>query len=208
MAADGAYGLGFADYEMTPGEHICALYETAHEQMELAVPYARVGLQHRQRVVFLGRERVASALLEGLAAKRVPVQQHVMQGDVLCICREAAFRPHGTVEPAAILGLAREVIRDSLASGWSLVRFVGDYAWLLGSSAQIDRWLSYEARADHQVTGWPSLALRLYDQTRLPDAFRLRLLHTHTVVAVGGELRMNHVLLPPDHFLTTTRRLD
>ena len=206
--ADSAYSLGFANYDMTPGEHICAFYETPQEQMEVAVPYARVGLRHRQRVVFLGRERVALALQGSLAAEGLAVHQLVMHGDLLCVCREAAFRPRGVVDPAAIIGLAKQIMRDSLAGGWPLVRFIGDYGWLLDNEAQISRWLSYEARADRQVAGWPSLALRLYDRTRLPDAFRLRLLHTHTVVAEGSDLRTNHLVLPPDTFQTTTRRLD
>jgi len=198
--------LGFADYQLAAGQHICAIYENHVEQAAVSVPYVKTGLALRQRVIYLGDERAADELQRLLALEQVPVQQHITQGDLLFLCRDAPYRRHGRLQPGLLLEVGKELVRSSLAEGWPLVRLLGEHTWLLRTPQDITRWLAYESRLDYELPGMPAIIVCHYDRTRLPAEFIDRIIATHPVAVLRGILHANPFYHPPQQFLTSLRR--
>jgi len=205
---DGPLGVGFADYEMRPGDHLPAFSDTDLQRRSVVVPFAATGLRHRQRVAWLGSEQSALAFQEDLQQAGVNVLEHLMRGSLIMLCRVAELRREGMLDPLRVVAAGRKLIRASVREGWPLVRLVLDMGSLLQSGEDIKRWLSYEALARQDVPGTPTLVLVHHDRRHLPEDFTSRSVACHPVSVLSGELHPNPWWRPPRDFLSVVGRPD
>ena len=189
----------FADLQ--PGDHLCALYETAAELRALVRLWLRLGLERHQKVIYLADLAAVEAAWGDLRADGVDVDACLASGQLVWRATGDVYLHDDRFDPDQMLAWIRAQIEQALAEGYAALRLAGDMTWACGDRPGTDRLLEYEARVRQSFAGAACLALCLYDRRRFGAQRLLQVLVAHPRVALGTEIFSNPDSLSPEALL-------
>ena len=182
----------------TQGDHICALYETAEEQLAVAAHYLADGLRRRERCDYVGPSPAGlTRFRAALAAEGIDADAAVKKGALIMATTDSAHLDGGRFESERMLRMLNDAVEAALNAGFVGLRTCGDMSWLLGEPEGAEQVVEYEALLNEFFRGVRALGMCQYDRARLPPHLVDHALATHGSVTVGRHHTHNPFYEPP-----------
>jgi hypothetical protein len=77
------------------GEHICLIYENAHEQLSAVVPFLKAGVARGEHCVYVADDRTIEELPAALNAADIDVAGEQAHGSLLFVTLDQYLPPGG-----------------------------------------------------------------------------------------------------------------
>jgi len=169
------------------GDHICALYESEHEQLSTAAAYVADGLAHAERCYYVGQSPQAlPRFRESLAREGIDVADAVKGGALILATHQEAHLAEGRFDCERMLRLLNDAVEAALNDGFIGLRTCGDMSWLLDRPAGSEQVVEYEMLLNQFFHGVRAMGMCQYDARRLPPDLVDQALCAHSSVAVDG----------------------
>ncbi|HEY2155153.1 MAG TPA: MEDS domain-containing protein, partial [Isosphaeraceae bacterium] len=173
------------------GDHICLIYENPAEQMSVAVPFIKDGLDRGERCLYVTDDGTIEEVVRALEAAGVAVAQERQRGALRFVAGHDAYLPAGGFVPRTMVELLRRAEAEALADGFSGLRLTGEPTWPPGPEPGRDLLVEYEALLDHLPTYSKSVILCQYHHSRFCVPCIHDVLRTHPVAILGGQVCPN-----------------
>ncbi len=182
-------------------EHLCLIYETQEEQLAAALPFLRVGLERRERCVYLADENQTATVLEALRKAGTDVDRYVRSRALIMARKQETYLAHGRFDPDWMIRFL-SALRDEEGDGkFSGLRILGEMTWVLEEDTAPDILVEYEAKLSRFVRDHDVRVLCQYNRNRFSAELILGVIRTHPVVVYGGIICKNPYYVPPEDFL-------
>ena len=182
-----------------PSDHVCTLYDRREEEVAIAVPYLRTGLERGELCVCVVDDGGAS-ILGALASEGVDVDAATREGRLAILEKPLSQG----LRPQHMLGWIDQHAGEARGSGFAGFRIVGEMSWALGDPASLTALAEFEARLNlNQVwSRHACVGLCQFDRQRFsPEALR-EMLMVHPLVIVGDRVCRNPYHVPPELYLS------
>jgi|GEM_PF-3181619 len=185
-----------------PGDHLCHLFSTQEQRVEVAYTFLRDGLERGERTVYVSDGVKGEEDLRSLFAGRgLDTRKYAESGQLLLYEPGNIFLAGESFSPSVSLASWREEARRASSDGWPALRVLADMSWALRKPPGWGLLAEYEAEINRLPGAESCLFLCQYDRRRFDPQFLLDLLRTHPRVLVDSELYDNIYYLPPGEFL-------
>ncbi|MGQ0793286.1 MAG: MEDS domain-containing protein [Deltaproteobacteria bacterium] len=169
------------------GDHICLIYDRDPlEQMPALIPFIKQGLKQGERFFYIADDLSPAQLHLVLKMNGIDPDAETRRG-ALEIWTKHEWIALGAVGDAQRAARLKRLIDDSLAAGFSGVRFAVEMTWTLGSddidAEKLERW---EAEINSIFTpDVPAKIVCQYNRRKLPSSFVNQAFRTHPLAVVG-----------------------
>jgi PAS domain-containing protein len=187
-------GLGFHD-------HLCLIYETPEEQFAAVVPFVRVGLERRERCVYVADENTSGEVLERMEKGGVDIKAALAKGALSVISKKEAYLKQGYFDPDWMIGFLKEAADSAKADGYTGLRVTGEMTWMLGGDPGSERLIEYESKLNYFFPENDVLAICQYNIGRFSPEIIMDVIRTHPLVIYRGQVCKNFYYTSPEEML-------
>jgi signal transduction histidine kinase len=187
---------------LSPTTHLCVPYRGREEQFALAAPFIRIGLERRERCVYVEGDVPASALLSALESLGFEAGPAVQSGALTTIPYPGPYVDDGRFDPDRMIRWFAESDDAARAAGYSAFRYIGEMTWALGPYPGVERLAEYEAKLNPFLRERPIAVLCHYDRDRFGGDVIREMLAVHPVVVARGDVCRNAHYVPPEEYLS------
>jgi PAS domain S-box-containing protein len=173
------------------GDHICLIYENPAEQLAVAVPFIRDGLDRGERCLYIADDCIIDEVVQALVAAGVDVAQKRERGALRFVTSQDTYFRTGEFDPQTMLNLIRQAETEALRDGFSGLRLTGEPTWSFGPEPGCDRLIEYEALLNHCPRFSKSVVLCQYNHSRFGVPCIHDVLRTHPVAILGDQVCPN-----------------
>jgi len=148
------------------GAHICLMYSSREELLEILVPYFREGLHANEYCIWITSQAMTPEEAAGALRAAVPdLDDHLARGQIEIFDYREWYMPDGCFDGARVSRAWLEKLDGALARGFEGMRLSGDTYWL--DDDDWEPFLQYEARLDPVIIELPMLAICSYALEKL-----------------------------------------
>jgi PAS domain S-box-containing protein len=187
------------------GEHLCSIYETQAEDFAVSVPFLRIGLERRERCLYIADEGGDDDARAAMAAGGIEVERHIRGRMLIIATRKDTSFPPRLFDPDSTFEVWREMAIAALRDGFSGVRVVGDAARLPAGIRGLEREMAYESGLTDALVESRCTALCRYDRRLFSAEVILEAIRAHPIVAYHSTVGRNMYHVPPEEFLETSQ---
>lgn len=166
-------------------DHACLLYASDAERWDVAAAYVDAGLRAGERVVVVGGEEPAAAVVRALATAGAGRVRDADPAQLLAPDASDVFRP-GRFDPAALTAGWEALAHDALAAGFRGLRVVADMDWARRAAVAREELFAYERSAAALFARLPVSAICLYDERTWGRDGLLAAASAHPAALCGG----------------------
>ncbi|MBN2100146.1 MAG: PAS domain S-box protein [Dehalococcoidia bacterium] len=178
--------IGIFD-EIRWGSHLCHLYQSNDELIDLAVPYFRKGLERNALCLWLSSEPLAQQVINALIDGIPHFDQCRKKGQFQTLPHTEWYLKDGRVNTSVALQHASNALTQAKVLGLEGVWVAGDLSWLDKGDWQI--LAAYEEAACNLISAAPVVGLCAYPIHTLDAVEGLDLFRVHQSVLVRREGR-------------------
>lgn len=182
-------------------DHLCSIYETEDEQYAVAIPFIRIGLERREKCVYIADDHHVSGLHGRLRQAGVDVEAALRSGALVVLTKKDAYLRNGRFDPEWMFTFWREAAAEAKAQGFGSLRGTGETEWVLRGAPGMERWMEYESRLTRAMAETDCFALCQYNSRLFPPQVILDVIRTHPIVIYRGTLCRNFYYVPAEEFL-------
>ncbi len=182
-------------------QHICPIYETQEEQLEVAVAFLQIGLERREQCLYIVDENTAEALVAAMRANGIDVDRAQQTGALRSADKQEVHLRDGRFDSDRIIDYLAEVTQMAKEAGFTGFRWIAEMTWQLGGAPGTERLLEYEARLNDFLRDHDACALCQYNRRRFPPEIILGVIRTHPVLIYRGKISHNPYYIPPEDYL-------
>src|SRR6056297_354270 len=117
--------------KLNVGDHLCCIYQTDKEHRQLVTEYVRLGLEEKQKNLFIIDTDTAQSVIESLDSIGIDARAHQNSGRLSFLSRQERFTRGGQFVPEAMIELISSETRKALEEGFSALRITNEMAWIL-----------------------------------------------------------------------------
>jgi len=187
----GFWYLKEIESRLKPGDHLCHLYETKQEQLQMALPFLAMGLAKGERCSCAAHENTPAEVEAGLSALGVDVDRCLLTGQLGVFTAGELYMSTGSFDPYEVLRSSVSTVNKAVEAGYPGMRIVADVTWILADLAKLDSFMVLEALWDNAVRDLPFRGICQYNARRFPGNTIMKTLRTHPRVLVGRQLYEN-----------------
>ncbi len=188
--------FGYGEFRFSWGDHICAIFDSHAQQMEVMVPFIAAGLQTGQRCVWVAPEESGNALREALVGIRADPATLEASGQLLIISEVEFYLRGGVFEADRTMELLRRLLDDSRREGYSTMRVASDVSWLCHTDLDPELWERFEARLTREIAKLPVTMVCQYARRQISGPLLVTALRTHPTVIMGDRIHENPYYVP------------
>src|SRR3712207_2163635 len=90
-------------HEIGPGDHVCLVYEDATEQVATLVPYVKLGLERRERCLYVADDEAIGEVTRYLQNAGVDVGEETARGALHLLTKREAYLRFGYFNPDEVV---------------------------------------------------------------------------------------------------------
>jgi signal transduction histidine kinase len=178
-------------------DHACLIYEGTGDQLPVAVPFIKQGLDRGECCVYVVDDVAPAQLIAALEAAGVDVAAEQARGAFVQLVG-AEFGP-GQQRVDAWLNTLGETVTHAQAAGFSGLRIAVDMTWALTTGIDLSLVKQLESMAnDLFYRDRPVLGLCQYNRDRFSTDVLAGALTTHPIAVVEGVVYRNLHYQPPE----------
>lgn len=189
-----------------PHEHLCLIYSNREEQFAAIGPSLEIGLQRRERVLYVADENSVAAVRDAIGGTGIDVDRYHRDGTfVIVIGKEHMYVEPGQLHADwSVRFLARQE-DEAKAAGFSGLRIIGEMTWAIGYGSDPGQLIEFEAKVNRLLPLISASAICQYNLNQFPPEVILGVIKTHPLVVYRGDVCRNPYYIPPDEFLKPNR---
>lgn len=188
--------FGYGGFSFAWGDHICGIFNSRVQQMEIMGAFVGVGLRAEQRCVWISPEESAAELRRALSEMGGDLATLEASSQLLIVSEIDFYLRNGIFEPERTLDLLATLLQDNQREGYSTMRVANDVSWVAGGRVDPESWEHFENRITQEVSGLPLVMVCQYDRGQVSGAMIVTALHTHPIVILGDVFRRNPFYVP------------
>jgi signal transduction histidine kinase len=194
--------LGRQLERLSATSHLCVPYRGRGEQFAVAAPFLRVGLQRRERCVYVEGDGPASELLAAMDSLGCDGASAVRSGALLTVPYPRPCTDEGSFDPERMIRWIRRNDDQARRAGFAGLRYAAEMTWALGPYPGVDRLAELESKLNGLLDERPMAVLCQYDRDRFPSEIVREMLATHPTLVARGWLCHNPFYVPPARYLS------
>jgi PAS domain S-box-containing protein len=183
------------------GDHLCIIYETEEEHIDVFTSFIRDGFKQNQQVVYIIDSHTVDEILNYLNYAGLDGDYYIDIGQLEIISSKESYLKEGIFEPDKMIELLREKTEKALKNGLKGLRVTGEMSWAIENLDNSDKLIEYEAKLNRFFASNNCLAICQYDKIRFSPEILLNILRTHPLAVIGTELYNNIYYINPDELL-------
>ncbi|MCK4660921.1 MAG: PAS domain S-box protein [Phycisphaerae bacterium] len=191
--------------QLTPRDHSCLICRTREEQLAVAVPFVRLGLERGEKCLCITTHSTKNAILEALPAGGIDVNAAVNSGALMLSTTREAYLERGCFAPERLIHFLSDAVDTAKVEGFAILRVAVEMSRLLDGNPGNDQIMGWERRLDSFLLENDVLTLCLYNRAALSPGIILDAIHAHPLVISGGVLSHNPSYIPPESSLGSAR---
>lgn len=174
------------------GDHICCLFDTDQEHLDIAARYISDGLRQREHCLYCGwSAKTLSAFCDRLAQEGVDVDAMVKKGALTLATSTDLHLAGGRFDSEWMLRLLSDKLETVMNAGFTGLRTCGDMSWLLDQPEGVENIVIYEALCTQFFENSRAVGMCMYDRARLPAELVEHALSTHPNTFSDGRYALN-----------------
>ena len=187
------------------GDHICCLFDTDQEHLDVAARYIADGLRQREHCLYCGwSPAILQGFRERLAQEGVDVDAMVAKGALTLATSTDVHLAGGRFDSESMLRLLNDKLEAVMNAGFAGLRTCGDMSWLLEEPPGIENVVIYEALCTQFFQSSRAVGMCMYNRARLPPGLIDHALTTHPSTFSHGRRERNP--LDRSHEIAAARR--
>ena len=190
---------------MVPHDHLCSIYESPEENLAVAIPFIRIGLDRGEKCLYIVDDGTESDVRDAMQAEGIDVERAIATDSLVLEKKESAYLKHGSFDPEWMFTFWADATEKAMSQGFSALRAVGETEWVVRGASGLERWLEYESRMTRMLAKHNSSALCQYNRRLFPPELVLEVIRTHPTVIYRGGVSRNMYYVPPDELLGPNR---
>jgi PAS domain S-box-containing protein len=187
--------------QMAPHNHLCSIYDSSEENLAVAVPFIRIGLDRGEKCVYIADDGTESEVRDAMHAEGIDVERAIATDSLVLEKKESAYLKHGSFDPEWMFTFWADATAKAMSQGFSALRATGETEWVVRGAPGLERWLEYESRMTHVLARHNCFALCQYNRRLFPPELVLDVIRTHPTVIYRGVVSRNMYYVPPDELL-------
>ncbi len=188
--------FGYSGFSFAWGDHICAIFESRVQQMEIMGAFIATGIRAEQRCVWVSPGESAAGLRQTLADMGGDLATLEASNQLLVLSELDFYLQGGVFEPDRTLDLLAALAKDNEREGYRTMRVANDVSWLTAGRVDVRLWEDFEGRLTQEVAGLPLVMVCQYDHRQLSGEMIVTAMRTHPGVILGDTFRRNPFYLP------------
>jgi signal transduction histidine kinase len=180
-------------------DHLCAICNSAQEELSAALLFIRYGLERGQRCVYITSENKPASVLKAARRHGIDVESALKKG-ALILTHNKPYLKHGSFDAKGVIRYFTRAVRQAKKAGFSAFRIVGEMSWARAEPPGSQHLIDYEVKVHEFLRDNDALALCLYNSRRFPKALILDVIRTHPLVVYNGLVRSNPYFIAPAEF--------
>ena len=86
-----------------PHDHLCSIYESLEEQLAVAMPFIRIGLDRGEKCIYIADDGTEAIVRDAMYAEGIDVDRAIATDSLVLEKKEAAYLKHGSFDPEWML---------------------------------------------------------------------------------------------------------
>jgi two-component system NarL family sensor kinase len=190
---------------LAPHDHLCSIYESQEEHFAVAIPFIRIGLDRREKCIYIADDGTETAVRDAMHAEGIDVERAIATGSLVLERKDAAYLKQGSFDPEWMFTFWADATAEARSQGFSAIRATGETEWVLRGAPGLERWMEYESRMTQVLARHNCVALCQYNRRLCSPELVLDLIRTHPTVVYRGIVCRNMYHVPPDELLGTNQ---
>jgi hypothetical protein len=192
--------FGIAGVDLTPGDHLCALYVGDEERDAIVVPYLQAGLRDGDKCVCIIDSAPVGDLLAQIG-ERGEVEGYVASSQLEMYTTNETYLRTPPFNAQAMLDYWESTIGATVRAGkYGFARVSGEVSSEMCLPRDRTEFFRYEAALNLFAPRYPQVMICLYDLQRLGGGVIVDLMRTHPKLLMGGLVLENPHYRAPDDF--------
>jgi signal transduction histidine kinase len=187
--------------QIGPHAHLALIYEGKEEQFAAAIPAIRIGIERREKCVYVADENTSSEVIDALHNEGIDVEAALKSGSLtVATKRDTTLRERPFV-PDQLIRFWADAAEAATTAGFSGLRIVAEMTWALHGDPGTERLIEFEAKVNDLVRSHPIVGICQYNRRRFAPEVILNVIRVHSLVYFKGLVCRNFYYVPPEQFL-------
>ena len=180
-------------------DHLALIYDKQDEQLDIIVPYLRMGLERGEKSVYIVDDTSAESVVMAMERHGIDVDAAMASGALAIITKHDAYLKNGEFDPDWMIGFLADAVQSAKKEGFQSVRASGEMTWALGSAGDAHgRLIEYECKLNSFFPGYDMGGICQYNRRRFSPGTLMHVIHTHPRLVFRGEVFENPYYIPAD----------
>ena len=181
--------------------HCCLFFEDRREQLAAVLAFLGLGLERREKCIWVVPDGHEPAAAQALREGGVPVEAALKSGALELRSTDSLARAAADPARADKLEFLQAALEAALAAGFAGLRTTVEVGHLRPEGPRTAWLFPHEARLNAFLEQNPCLSLCQYDRRLFPPEELLGAVRTHPFIIHRGCLWRNFYHLPPEEYL-------
>lgn len=182
-------------------EHAGLLYASPAEQFAVVVPFIRLGLERREKCLYIVDDNTPQAVSAALQQGGVELEAASRSGALKIVNKHETFVRQGYFDPEFMLQYWERATEMARAGGFAGLRVAGEMTWALQGHIGSERLGEYLAKLNNAVLQHDLVAIWQYNHRRFSAEQIWEVLQTHPRMITEGTMYKNGFYMPVTTFL-------
>lgn len=182
-------------------DHLALIYDTQAEQFAAAIPFIRIGLERREKCIYIADDNTVTQVLKAMSNDGIDVKGALDSGALAVITKQETYLKLGYFDPDWMISFLKENTDNAKKEGYSALRITGEMTWLLGGDPGTERLIEYESKLNYFLPQNEALAICQYNLKRFKPETIFNVIRTHPILIYRGRVSRNSYFIPPDEML-------
>src|SRR2546425_3486207 len=166
-----------------PHEHLCLIYSSREEQFAAIGPSLEIGLERRERVLYIADENSAVAVRDAMRERGIDVDRHHRDGTfVIIVGRKDMYIKPGYFHPDWSIRFLCQAEDEAKAAGFSGIRIIGEMTWAIGDDFDSGRLIEFEVKVNRLFPQIDASGICQYNLKQFSAEVILGVVRTHPLV--------------------------
>jgi len=190
-------------------DHLALIYDHQDEQLDIVVPFLRLGLERGEKCVYIHDDNTAASVIAAMERHGIDVAAATASRALNIITKTDAYLKNGDFDPDRMIGFLIQAVDDAKAEGFRAVRASGEMTWALGpASKPHERLVEYECKLNEFFAGHEMVGLCQYNRRRFRPETLMHVIHSHPQLVFRGNVCDNPYYIDPEILLGTDTATD
>jgi PAS domain S-box-containing protein len=180
-------------------DHLALIYDNQEEQLDIIVPFLRMGLERGEKSIYIVDDSTPDAVLNAMERHGIDVAAATLSGALAIITKHDAYLKNGDFDPDWMIAFLVKAVEDAKREGFQAVRASGEMTWALGPSGDAhNRLIDYECRLNKFFPQHNMSGICQYNRRRFRPETLMHVIHTHPRIVFRHEVCENPYYIPPE----------
>lgn len=183
--------LGFTREHFPAGTHMCLIYDSDEERLDVISKFVESGLKSGERVGYFCDDETTDGVKEWLTGKGVDIAGAEANNQLILAPASQVYYPTGQFVPEQMMDNLIAFHKYAEENKYPSSRVTGEMCWATRGVEGSERLIEYESHGKVFLAKYPVTVVCQYDANKFDGATLLECLKVHPYMIVYGQIVRN-----------------